>query len=113
MRVTYLKIKIKSLAAEASIIRHEEQQCYDHGPGSLWFGLNYHRRVEVRKEARAACLAYGFLRGRAFKQIECSSHTAPEWGRVVALVRKYGPLGAHEQVKAWWQKPEPAQKAAA
>lgn len=127
----YLKIKIKSLAAEATMIRQEERK---QNPGhrarvrarriisgqyrpregesiandddarrsraarilkikpnmEAFYGLKDHRTNDVRSEARSSFLAYGFLRGRSYSQIEQTHHTAPDWKRVEQLVRKYG-----------------------
>lgn len=102
MSIIFLKVKFKSLAAEAIIIRREERKLYDRRPRSLWDRLNFHRRYDVRREARAAALAYGFLRGRAYHSIEGKTYCAPDKARVVALVKKYGPSGAHTQVEAWF-----------
>jgi hypothetical protein len=87
-RIPYLKIKIVSLAAEAVLIRKEEK----HWPGESWQreGLHNHRVKEVRKESRVALLAYGFLRGKKFKELERDSYTSPDWTRVIDLVTKYG-----------------------
>lgn len=107
MSTVYLRVKIKSLAAEAVIIRREERKLRTRReptqPGSLWWGLNHHRRHDVRREARAAALAYGFLRGRAYKQIEGKTHCDPDRDRVAALVKKYGPPGVHGRVPDWFK----------
>lgn len=85
MSTTYLKIKAKTLATEARYIRKEEhkvlrhsrwlrnfedtedarQQAYDR-----FWGLHSHRTNELRKEARATYLAYAFLRGVPYSQVE-------------------------------------------
>jgi hypothetical protein len=100
MSLAYLKVKIKSLAAEARIIRHEEE-VWRHRETErgrpTFFGLRSHRKLDVRTEARAAQLAYAFLRGRPY------SHTEPtgkdngsrqsnpiDWVRVTKLAAKYG-----------------------
>jgi uncharacterized coiled-coil protein SlyX len=85
---TYLKVKIKSLAAEARIIRLEERRATS---TSLKCGLAEHRRGVVRREARLSQLAYGFLRGRALAAIESKRRpgNAPDWKRVASLVARY------------------------
>ncbi len=99
----YLKIKLKSLAAEAVIIREEEKkyrfertadgEMKPSAEGSLrrqiFWGLREHRIKDVREESRSASLAYGFLRGRRYRQIEATSYVAPNWKRVETLVLKY------------------------
>lgn len=90
MSRVYLKVKIKSLAAEARIIRAEERKLP--GPHATRTGLHLHRVNEVRREARAALLAYGFLRGRWYEQIEGpgTDRDAVPWQRVLQLANKYG-----------------------
>lgn len=100
MSKVYLKIKIKSLAAEASMIRREEH-LWKLRDRELFFGLRSHRTWDVRREARAALLAYGFLRGRPYKKIEAFTYDPPPFGRVVALVKKYG--AGSEIVMDWFQ----------
>lgn len=82
---TYLKVKIKTLATEAQIIRREEKRWekrvylgtkYNSKTDQeeprykvvrnhpLRLGLQQHRKTVVRKEARLSQLAYAYLRGR-------------------------------------------------
>jgi len=83
----YLKVKIKSLGEEARIIRKETRKARSL---SIKEGLYRHRIDVVRPEARFTHLAYGFIRGRLFKQIENKSKVAPDWRRVRKMVEKYG-----------------------
>lgn len=108
----YLRVKIKSLAAEAQIIRREERREKDRTkpgsvPSDVFFGLRSHRVLDVRREARAASLAYGFLRGRDYKRIEASCHEPPNWKRVEDLVRKYGEDDMRERMQRFseWRSP--------
>jgi hypothetical protein len=82
----YLKVKIKSLAAEAGIIRKEEKR----HRGEVRSQLHQHRVLDVRREARAAILACGFLRGRDYRRMEMTPRERPAWKRVEDLVKKYG-----------------------
>jgi hypothetical protein len=84
----YLKIKIKSLAAEAGIIRKEAKKVR----GDLRHALNEHRKKDVRWEARSSILAYGFLRGRDYFTMEAKCHkdNPPDWVRIEQLVKKFG-----------------------
>lgn len=91
----YLKVKIKSLAAESAIIRKDEQR----HRGDLRTSLYLHRILEVRREARSAGLAYGFLRGRDYRRLEAKSYTAPDWSRVEGLIKKYGEGDARERMQ--------------
>jgi hypothetical protein len=84
----YLKIKIRSLAAEARIIRAEEKKWP--GDSTPRLGLYRHRIREVRTESRTALVAYGFLRGRPYRQLEPKARRSPNWERVQRLIEKYG-----------------------
>ena len=82
----YLKVKIKSLAEEARIIRKETHRAKNI---SIKNGLAEHRKGIVRFEARHTQLAYGFLRGLAYSQMESKTHTEPTWKRMRKMVEKY------------------------
>jgi hypothetical protein len=101
MSLAYLKVKIKSLAAEARIIRHAEEvwRHREHDKGRpTFFGLRSHRIWDVRNEARAAQLAYAYLRGRPYAVVEPTGkdnggrQSNPiDWQRVTKIAAKYGP----------------------
>lgn len=108
MSIRFLKVKIKSLAAEAHIIRTEERRAR----GTLRDELHNHRVITVRQEQRATLLAYGFLRGRTLAQIEPHSlppslRAQPDWKRVETMVKKYGSKEQRESLDAW-RKPAQA-----
>lgn len=84
-----LRVKIKSLAEEAKIIRQEERKTR----GLLRDELHLHRVREVRSEARASHLAYGFIRGRTLDQMEKRSELQPDWEKIKRMCAKYGPAG--------------------
>lgn len=114
-----LKIKAKSLAAEARIIRIEETKLaaaikgavfppftdksetadrrrarYDRLTGAL-SSIVSHRRTVVRAEARYTSLARAFMRGRSYRRTENrvlppNLLTAPEWDKVAAMVKRHG-----------------------
>ena len=90
----YLKVKIKSLAEEAKIIRREERKPHKDmdscGYSAERIGLWCHRTGIVRQEARHTLLAYGFIRGRKYWEMEASCEFPPNWDRVKKLVEKYG-----------------------
>lgn len=88
---TFLKVKLKSLAEEQRIIRKEEIK-YRHT--AMRKDL-YEHRMGLRKEIRATHLAYGFLRGRAYRQIEPTARInwygdLIHWNRVLNMIEKYG-----------------------
>jgi hypothetical protein len=98
--IRLLKVKIKSLAAEARIIRREEKQ----STGRLRWELWQHRVEVVRREARLSQIAYGFLRGKRYDQIEKKVGpelpdgriggggplTAADWVKIESMVERFG-----------------------
>lgn len=97
----YLKVKLKSLMAEAKIIRREE----DRAPNKETLeGLHYHRTMEIRKEARATHLAYGFLRGLRWDQMEKPSKDSiePEWQKVAQMIWKYQHIDTTKVNPKFW-----------
>ena len=113
----YLKVKVKSLAAEARIIRLEAKKAKACNRRDLLFGLHEHRIFTVRRAARSSNLAYGFLLGNSYLCMEKDSRTQPAWKDIETLLRKYGSstgkkLSNHskhllEEGKALWQKGGP------
>jgi hypothetical protein len=83
-----LRVKVKSLAAEARIIRQEELR----SSGMLRDELRNHRVIQLRFEARSAHLAYGFIKGRSLVQMENKASTKPNWKRIKEICKKYGPF---------------------
>jgi len=87
-RIKMLKVKIKSLAAEARIIRLEELRA--RGGSQLQQELYLHRVRDVRGEQRVSLLAYAFLRGKTRAACEPKYSEEPDWARVLKLVEKFG-----------------------
>lgn len=81
----FLKIKLKSLAEEARIIRKEEKRHI----GTMRESLYLHRIHRVRTAARNTLLAYSYIRGRSYHQVERIAHTAPNWKEVERMVKQY------------------------
>ena len=87
MSKIYLKVKLKSLAEEAKIIRKEEQKAIRQGrwllkkqsdataPYSLYKSLKDHRAHPVGTEARASLIAYGFINDLPYKRVEQPKET--------------------------------------
>lgn len=114
MSKIYLRVKIRSLEAEAGIIRHEERRRQYRkvktpdgkirkrrvvSGDTVFWGLRTHRTEEVRQEARSAHLAYAYLRGRPYREAENNPlwlrnnaflHTKPDLARIAELVLKFG-----------------------
>jgi len=51
--------------------------------------IHKHRVTELKTELRAAHLAYGFLRGRDYSEMEQICYTNPDWERIFRTVRKF------------------------
>jgi hypothetical protein len=92
----FVKVKVASLAAEARIIRRMELSLKRRGMKGdhpARFGLSQHRRTVVRKETRLSHLAYGFLKGRDYRQMEAKTYTPlnqTDWQRVERIIKTYG-----------------------
>lgn len=89
-RRTYLKVKLKSLAAEAKIIRAEEKKAKKYKNQELLSGLEWHRKDVVRSAARHTLLAYAFIRGVPYKKVEAKCEKAPDLKRIMSMVQRYG-----------------------
>lgn len=85
MTPLFLKVKLKSLAAESKIIRDLERRCPPHRTA-----LREHRLFVVRKATRNTHLAYGYLRGLTYDQIECNPRSWPNWREVERMAMQYG-----------------------
>lgn len=60
--------------------------------------------IKARSESRSAQIAYGYLRGRTYQQIEGATKSEPDWKRVQRLIEKYGPKGQTDleaKLQAW------------
>jgi hypothetical protein len=81
-----LRVNLKSLTAEARIIRHETRRA---GP-AYRDELALHRRGRLREEARYTHLALALLRGRRYRQVEQEGSKDVSAAR---LVKKLGVTG--------------------
>lgn len=118
-----LKIKLLNLAAEIRIIRGEEKRIegyinklsirtdVEKSLKDLRIGSHYsdlteirqHRYYVVKTEARDTLLAYGFLRGRAYKQIEAKRYYDPNWDNIERMILKYGRQNPQQLKQAFEQ----------
>ena len=102
-RFRHLKIKIKSLVAEAHIIRAEEARTFDRTRDGVYTGerssLTLHRTGIVRAAARVALLAYGCLRGIAYTRMEGRADSEPDWAIVEKEARRFGTVLATTPVE--------------
>ena len=102
----YIKVKVMSLAAEAKIIRKQEQLARAHRNRRLRLGLAGHRTGIVRHEARHALLAYAFLRGTPYKTVEAKCHggCGPDFKKVRDTIEKYGVTRPWNDLKYEWDE---------
>jgi hypothetical protein len=84
-RLIHLRIKIKSLAAEATIIRNESHKA----KGMTKWGLNHHRTAVVRRHSRHNLLAYGFLKGLSYEAMERNCADSPDFKMVLEIVKRF------------------------
>lgn len=99
----FLKIKLKSLAAEARIIRRQELKTRGARHNDTREALHLHRIHVVRAAARHTHLAYGFIRGKSYEQLERSCDHPPSWKDVAAMIKKYGIL-KEKEFEQWQQR---------
>lgn len=108
-----LKVKIKSLAAEAAIIRKEERKALQSGRWAnanrqnddehfnLFDRLRRHRVGRVRSAARSAQLAYAFLSGRPYRTVEKVGSREPSWKNVERVIHAFAPLADPVAFENW------------
>ena len=91
-----LKIKVKSLTAEARIIRKEEGKVH----GMCKWGLQHHRVTVVRDAARRTLVAYQYVRGRDWESCASRDVRTRERDRssIEKMIKKYG---TQKQLEDW------------
>lgn len=62
-------------------------------------GIRNHRLMKIRTEARVTLLAYGFLSGLSYRDMEPFSWTQPQWERVEILALRYRGSADEQAVK--------------
>lgn len=130
-RSVFVKIKIINLGDESRTIRRFETRFnrryksqVEHGYEPSNAGMNYllerHRKGVVRPEARDSLIAYGFLRGKKYHEIENNSlwfrkeaekqvvmkalHVIryPNWKNIASMISRYSDKKVTaEEVEAW------------
>ncbi len=72
-----------------SAVCKKPTRSFDHtGADILRADLCGHR-LKLKEEARAAFLAYGFLRGRPYNAVENKTKNAPQWDRVIKNILRF------------------------
>ena len=97
-----MKIKIKSLAAEAVIIRQEERKT----SGDTRTSLHLHRTLDVRREARASLLAYAYLRDKPLETLERPGSRKVNWPDVMRIAKQFGGDDFEPDTLKRWAGPE-------
>ena len=110
---TQLKIKIMSLSAEAVIIRRHERKLAKvlarkgkaKGTDATWSSIQSHRRHEVRWEQRHSLLAYAFLRGKSYADVEKFCWADPDLKKVEEMAKRFAP-GMEDFAQRWgaWEQ---------
>ena len=105
-RNPFLRVKLKSLAAEAKIIRAEEERARKRGDFHLVNELHDHRVFVVRRQTRATLLAYQFLRGVPYAKVEPESLKSKArtdtYYAAIKMASKYGGLDYNEDTFQRW-----------
>jgi hypothetical protein len=98
------RVKIKSLAEEARIIRREESRQRTNADRGV---LHQHRVGIVRREARASLLAYAFSRGVPYSVLECRHSSEIDAKRIAEIVKSLTFVSHPEKdINDWVQGPE-------
>lgn len=107
---SHLQVKVYSMSAEMSYIRRKEeqwknraryarqkqkQQSIDYAEKAFW-SLRCHRMV-MKSEARNTHLAYGFMKGRSYEQMEhiCYGQlkgygsSEPDWKAIETMIQRF------------------------
>jgi len=87
IRTIHLKIKVKSLATEATIIRQETKKLKDAEEKE---SLYLHRILVVRKHSRLNNLAYGLIKRVPYAKMEAKCWERPDLAEVKKLAIKFG-----------------------
>lgn len=127
-----LRIKQLSLGLEAKLIHQDERRIKEKRRRAFkssnplaayttmrlaedFWSLRNHRLDMVRPAARDALLAYGFLRGRSYLEIERKRFTEPNWPAIEAMILKHGRRAGSQQdlkqsFERWKQEAGPVTK---
>lgn len=109
MLLTNLKIKLKALGAESRIIRHEELKRRGKHWASKGTQFYFHRIGLLRRTTRENHLAYGFLKGRTYRQLEQHPKTEPKWKNVLKHIEKFSVSSSTQRnsFDEWHNEAEP------
>jgi len=76
-----------AIGSNRRVMSKDEVLCEE----TLYRDLHWHRIVHVRPEIRSSLLAYGFLRGRKYRELEDLSKlkSSPDWDNVAAIALRF------------------------
>ena len=109
LNLVKFKIKMKTFAAESRVIRQEELRRRGKNWASEGTPLYFHRIGPLRRTIRENHLAYGFLKGRTYRQLEQHPKTEPNWKNVLKHINNFS-LESESQTAVfnlWHIEPEP------
>lgn len=93
-----LRVNVKSLSAEARIIRQEEKRA----DIMYAFELHDHRVRRLREESRYAQLALGYIRGRTYSRCEQSAKKKVNLNTLQKKITKFTHLQPTLEQLAYW-----------
>lgn len=92
-----LRVNVKSLAAEARIIRTEMRRAQDTCSKA---SLAYHRSQRLKPEARLAHLALAFVRQVPYKRVETNAKQVPLAAKVFKKLNRFM-IASQQDVDDW------------
>jgi hypothetical protein len=98
------RVKIKSLACEAKIIRQEESR----RDGWVRGSLRLHRISEVRNEQRHTLLAYAYVRGVPMCVVEQRCRIMPDALAIDRIVKSLAGERDLDRIRVWMRGVEEA-----
>ena len=86
LTINTLRVNIKSLAAEAKIIKQEIKKTPDQ---TIKNSLSCHRKTNLREEARVAHLSLACIRGVPYEVVESKAKTKPNFYKISKKIEKH------------------------
>lgn len=100
-----LKTKFRTIRLEKRLAKAKLAKIKTRDP---WVSLQSHRKLGIRKSARAAHIAYAFLKNKQYFQIEAKYHEAPDWKEVEKNIKRFtreqDPRILAQQFEEWRQR---------
>ena len=119
---SHLKVKVVSLSSEMTYIRRQEEKWKERARiarkkvnNATYAEMNFwtlrEHRTELKVHARTAHLAYGFMKGVAYREMEAYCHgwrpgcrtSEPDWTRIAETVERFA-RGEHDSTQAIMQR---------